>query len=67
MKWALEKERKTVAERVRKEGGGTVEKLHLAGTLTGRLGGQMTFVSTQILRGCSTRGEEQSYDGQSCF
>ena len=42
-------------------------KFHLVGTLTGRLGGQTTSVSAQILRGCSTRREEQSYGGQSCF
>ena len=42
-------------------------KFHLAGTLTDHLGGQMTSISAQILRGYSTRREEQSYDGQSCF
>ena len=30
-------------------------KSHLAGALTGRLGGQTTSVSAQIWRGCSTR------------
>ena len=67
IKWALEKERKTVAERVRKGGSGTVEKFLLARTLTDRLDGQTTSISTQILRRCSTRREEQSYDGQLCF
>ena len=31
-------------------------KFHLAGALTGHLGGQTTSVSAQILRGYSTRG-----------
>ena len=46
---------------------GTVEKLHLARTLTDHLGGQTTSISAQILRRCSTRREEQSYGGRSCF
>ena len=40
---------------------------HLTGTLTSRLDGQTTSILAQILRRCSTRREEQSYDGQSCF
>ena len=36
-------------------------KFHLAGALTGQLDGQTTSVSAQILRGCSTRREGQSY------